>query len=234
MSVSGVKFVLGTDKKQLTESIKVLYGSNFNSQKYLERFIDFEYKLEIPNTKAYVESLIEEFDILNQEKLRKYDEYLKDNLIEMALFLADTLELDLRTLRQLFFQLHLTIITIPLCENRSHCMNKIYTEYLLYRLTISKIKESQKFDKIAFEKSMYNNANKNSISKSCALDLYYNNSLREIIRDENGTHFVGTFIHEAHEIRVLNVYNQVNENEYSYMNENILNKTLQSHENFKL
>ena len=57
-SVKGIIFVLSIDKVQLGNSIQGYYGSqNINTEEYLRRFIDLEYKLPEPNTKAFCDYL---------------------------------------------------------------------------------------------------------------------------------------------------------------------------------
>ncbi|MES2672909.1 MAG: P-loop NTPase fold protein [Pseudomonadota bacterium] len=48
-SVAGVYFVVATDTKQLSHSIKSVYGQEFNSIAYLKRFFYVEYRLAEPN-----------------------------------------------------------------------------------------------------------------------------------------------------------------------------------------
>ncbi len=45
-------FILGIDKKQLQHSLRAVYGE-IDSQKYLERFFDFEMRLSCPEVKTY-------------------------------------------------------------------------------------------------------------------------------------------------------------------------------------
>jgi len=52
-TVPGIVFVLAIDKSQLVSSIKMLYGSDMDTEGYLRRFIDIEYKLPKPNPKDY-------------------------------------------------------------------------------------------------------------------------------------------------------------------------------------
>ena len=57
-SVKGIVFVLSIDKIQLGNSIQGYYGShNINTEEYLRRFIDLEYKLPEPNAKAFCDYL---------------------------------------------------------------------------------------------------------------------------------------------------------------------------------
>lgn len=135
MSVPKVKFILGTDKKQLAESIKVLYGSNFDSIMYLDRFIDFEFELNIPRYSAFVDVLISEYKI--DEIMETFNkEYNKKYLKEFVLFLSNYLKIDLRTLRQLFFKLHLSIISLTTTYPNN--AKYVCIDYLFYLIVAKK------------------------------------------------------------------------------------------------
>lgn len=53
-NVSGCRFVIATDTKQLGHSIKAVYGSGFNSFGYLKRFFDITYSLDNSNIEAWI------------------------------------------------------------------------------------------------------------------------------------------------------------------------------------
>ena len=55
-------FVLSIDKKQLSESIKSQYG-NIDTENYLRRFIDLEYKLNNINIENYCHYLYDKFEL---------------------------------------------------------------------------------------------------------------------------------------------------------------------------
>lgn len=55
--VQNVVFVLSTDTRQLANSIKVVYGSEFDSRHYLARFFDRTYMLAAPSRKTMIEYL---------------------------------------------------------------------------------------------------------------------------------------------------------------------------------
>jgi hypothetical protein len=56
--VDGVVFVLATDATQLSHSIKAVYGSEFDSKRYLQRFFSRTYKLPTPPIGSIVDALI--------------------------------------------------------------------------------------------------------------------------------------------------------------------------------
>ena len=66
--VPGVYFVIAINRGQLRESIKVLYGSGFDSTMYLKRFFDMEYTLVEPEFDIYTETLFMRYGINSYEK----------------------------------------------------------------------------------------------------------------------------------------------------------------------
>ena len=61
--VPGLVFVLAIDKEQLRHTINGLYGAKLDADKYLRRFIDFDYLLKKPNRRAYWNTLIRELGV---------------------------------------------------------------------------------------------------------------------------------------------------------------------------
>lgn len=53
----GVVFLIATDTEQLSESVKAVYGSNFDGRKYLRRFFDRTYRLRSPSRSQLIENL---------------------------------------------------------------------------------------------------------------------------------------------------------------------------------
>lgn len=60
-NVEGVFFVIATDTKQLSYSIKAIYGQEFNSISYLKRFFFAEYRFAEPDYKSMANFLFKEF-----------------------------------------------------------------------------------------------------------------------------------------------------------------------------
>jgi hypothetical protein len=67
--VDGVYFVIATDSKQLSHSIKAVYGNNFDSIKYLKRFFDLEYSFSAPNYESYSNHLFRKYGLTQTNKL---------------------------------------------------------------------------------------------------------------------------------------------------------------------
>lgn len=55
----GVVFIIATDTEQLSESVRAVYGDNFDSKKYLRRFFDRTYRFRTPDYESYIEYLFE-------------------------------------------------------------------------------------------------------------------------------------------------------------------------------
>jgi hypothetical protein len=112
--VPGVIFVLGIDRTQLTHSIRSIYGSDFNAQGYLKRFIDLDYRLPEPQPGDYCNYLFKSFGIedivLKQQSLDghrelKYLEFYLGGLMTSA-------NLGLRDQEQIVARLRIILQTI--------------------------------------------------------------------------------------------------------------------------
>lgn len=77
-SIENITFVISIDKEQLSYSIATLYGHGMDSEGYLRRFFDLEYKMPIINKRDYIE-------FKNETYFNKYQntEFLRLFLIEL-------------------------------------------------------------------------------------------------------------------------------------------------------
>ena len=57
-AVDRVIFILAVNRAQLAESVRALYGSGFNSDGYLRRFFDLDFRLPEPNREAFIDALL--------------------------------------------------------------------------------------------------------------------------------------------------------------------------------
>lgn len=69
-SVDGIVFVLAINRAELVHSIQGLYGSNFNADGYLHRFIDVDVRLPDADRERFIEAEIERISGTLSEKLR--------------------------------------------------------------------------------------------------------------------------------------------------------------------
>lgn len=65
-NIPGIFFIIASDTKQLSHSIKVVYGHNFNAAAYLKRFFYSEYMLSVPDYKSMASHLFLDFHYGNK------------------------------------------------------------------------------------------------------------------------------------------------------------------------
>ncbi len=63
LHIDGIKFIISTDTKQLTHSIKAVYGHDFDAYTYLQRFFDETFTLPNPDPHQFSELLFKNFDL---------------------------------------------------------------------------------------------------------------------------------------------------------------------------
>jgi hypothetical protein len=110
-NIPGLVVVLSIDKIQLSESMKAVYGSGFDSQNYLKRFIDLEYKLSVKSYEAIVNMYFQRFEIANIFRVNgsgseTFDERL---LRETMILIFSVYQSTLRDIEKIF-----TIVSIML------------------------------------------------------------------------------------------------------------------------
>lgn len=113
---AGVVFVLSLDREQLCHSIRAVYGQGLDAAGYLRRFIDVEYALATPDPKDYIEQLKESFGLVEYFQAReKYDSlrYDWEHLANTLGWLAETFNLTLRDVEQLFARINLVLRATP-------------------------------------------------------------------------------------------------------------------------
>ncbi|MBA6262300.1 P-loop NTPase fold protein [Colwellia sp. Bg11-12] len=95
-------FVVATDTKQLKESIKAIYGSEFDSSTYLKRFFNREARLPTPDIEHYLD--IQKFDFSEyQEKVILYPDIRQDTSTTIRNYLdwsAKAYDLSIRDIDQ--------------------------------------------------------------------------------------------------------------------------------------
>lgn len=77
--VDGICFLVGVNKEELINSIKVIYGESFDSRHYLQRFFDVDYKVKVTVSEALWEvhlkkygKLIEKLYLPGSDKITTY------------------------------------------------------------------------------------------------------------------------------------------------------------------
>lgn len=114
--IPGLVFILAVDREQLAHSIKAVYGSNFESNGYLKRFIDIEYSLPEAELDDFINAQFESygFDVFFKDRLEfrefQYDSgYLKDAIAMVFKYATYTL----REVEQFFAKLNLVVKATP-------------------------------------------------------------------------------------------------------------------------
>ena len=187
-SIDNFIFILSLDRRQLSCSVRTLYGQEIDAIGYIRRFIDIEFMLPEPNRKEYTELLIDKYKLKNKNS--KYFEYYLKLVI-------DAYNLSLRDIDKLFHYLSLlmpcTIIFKPIEQNYKniylHALGIIYS-----LLPVLKIKNPELYKKflnreiISKEEILKINIPENDkYTKDCFNDiiskmLYLNNQLKKGIK----------------------------------------------------
>jgi len=100
--VGGVVFILAVTPEQLQHSVKALYGEGTDAIRYLQRFIDLEYRLPQPELNRYVDLLMNRLG-LKSPKLQLPIDSVRAGIIAIA----PVFGLSLRQLEKIVFQLAL-------------------------------------------------------------------------------------------------------------------------------
>ncbi len=123
--VDGVIFLIATDPTNLPAAVAAVYGSTYDAERYLRKFIDYEFHLPEPTPRQFISYLAAEFSLTdlippnkNNEVLRK--EYAEPrqkwctgfHIVEIESFfpvMAEALQLTLRDQVQAFAMLSATL-----------------------------------------------------------------------------------------------------------------------------
>jgi hypothetical protein len=111
-NVDNIIFVLALDKRQLKSSIEAIYGSSIDSEDYLRRFIDLEYRLPDPKPDAYAKYLYRKFEFDGWFKARTQGvfRYDAENLVRTFCDLSRVFDLSLRVQEQCFSRIRLAML----------------------------------------------------------------------------------------------------------------------------
>lgn len=85
--INNVYTIVATDSQQLSSSIKAIYGSEFESRKYLRRFFDHESRLEVPQFEQLANALLERRGLKSDERIENVL-YLFNNSFSHAVVLS--------------------------------------------------------------------------------------------------------------------------------------------------
>lgn len=110
-AVDGVVFLLAINHKELIHFIKAIYGTKFNAEIYLRRFIDIDIHLPEANREVFIDSTIDtiesqlEDSSFNNEKIHRLVGFARDWLRHFF----GTSDVDLRTVEQALHRLELIL-----------------------------------------------------------------------------------------------------------------------------
>jgi len=114
-SVPNIIFLISIDKKQLGNSIKAVYGNDFDTDEYLRRFIDLNYILPNPDINTFCNVLINRYQYIDffEERTNQETRYDKQHFIDTTVALINSVGFSLRTIEQFFSQISIVLRTTP-------------------------------------------------------------------------------------------------------------------------
>lgn len=112
LSLPGIIFVLGIDRTQLANAICGAYGDRFDSETYLQRFIDLDYRLSFGDAKAFISMLITDYGLATFFDSRSsisspYISNESESLVDVCADLVDLFGLQLRETEQLLARVNI-------------------------------------------------------------------------------------------------------------------------------
>ena len=111
--VDSVVFVLALDHRQLAHSVRAIYGEGFDSEGYLRRFIDLDYRLPPPDVASFAEQLLERYRVRDYLPRSGDDSAVSFDLFEdIVSQLAVGFELSLRQVEHAVVRTALTLAGI--------------------------------------------------------------------------------------------------------------------------
>ena len=163
-TVKNVVFVLAVNRLELENSIKVLYGNDFDSKGYLRRFFDIDFRLPDPDRGAFIQTKLEEiklpeyFDRTRDQNGRSDLELVKN----MLLSFFGSPRISLRNVSQALHRLGLVFASLR-SDRRSFAMSAVVALVLrtidseLYRKLIrSEVSDKKVVDSVYAELGIEN------------------------------------------------------------------------------
>ncbi|WP_353571622.1 P-loop NTPase fold protein [Candidatus Albibeggiatoa sp. nov. BB20] len=165
--IKGLVFVLSLDKEQLSHSIKAVYGQDMDSEGYLKRFIDIEYRLKEPNPEQlelYIKSLFDQLNFHQQHNIIQ-------NFVKVFLFLRKHYsDFSLREINQYIERVN---IIIQLFDKEQSSSNKYFC-YMIATLLIVREKNYEVYRDYIIPKNtpekIIKHLNSTSYTSICNID----------------------------------------------------------------
>ncbi|MFW2177822.1 MULTISPECIES: KAP family P-loop NTPase fold protein [unclassified Moraxella] len=119
-------FVIATDLKQLANAVSGTYGEKFEGDKYLDKFIDFEYTLIEPNFDDYWRKLVS----LVKGKPDIENMNLQSILEKYSIWLIKNLQLNARDIKRIFIHLYASLISQSKEDNSLLIISLVFIKYV--------------------------------------------------------------------------------------------------------
>lgn len=162
---NGVYFIVATNRVQLSHSVRTLYGAEFDSDGYLRRFFDQEYRLPPPDCDKYANYLFDRFELNKQNNFYTgltTAIYGGQNLsAKVFSILSQFFKLGLRDQEQLAGALKAVILAWPSQYRTIHLV------YLLFLLGL-KQKSTEAYDKFVSMLPTFKQAELVQLIQACA------------------------------------------------------------------
>jgi len=150
-NLPGIIFVLGIDRSQLANAIRGAYGAQFDSETYLQRFIDLDYRLSPGGIKAFIAKLLADYNLAEffggREAVRRpfiSDE--SEHLVNACADVAELFNMSLREVEQLLARVNIVA--------RSTLSSQPIYPHLLVGLLALRSKELDLYLSLATKKSL--------------------------------------------------------------------------------
>jgi hypothetical protein len=149
-NLPGIIFVLGIDRIQLANAIRGAYGAQFDSETYLQRFIDLDYRLSPGGIKAFIAKLVTDYNLIEFFGGRKAARgpFISDeseNLVDACADVAGLFNMSLREVEQLLARVNIVA--------RSTLSSQPIYPHLLVGLLALRCKEPDLYLSLSTQKS---------------------------------------------------------------------------------
>lgn len=114
-NVQNIIFILGIDKEALSNSIKVIYGEQTNTNSYLTKFIDLEYKIKESKVEEYAIYLLEKYEFNKIYEKREFsyevdeDEEIYEEFKKIFIDIVIGFKLSLRDIEKFIFEIFMIL-----------------------------------------------------------------------------------------------------------------------------
>lgn len=111
--IPGVVFVLAINSEQLGNSVKGIYGADFDGVSYLKRFIDLDYTLAKPDLINYVGAHLNDSEITERYSKMQDGQYIYPRVIDIFTWLSARFSLSYRDIFVTIQRFKLILRSIP-------------------------------------------------------------------------------------------------------------------------